>query len=516
MKPIIFEQTARAFDDNGLGRIEPTECVVTEERNGQYELECTVPVGSIHYDKLAMGRILGVIPGDGQSIQAFRIYRIDEPLSGLSKVYARHITYDLTYNTVMPFTSTAIGGALSGLESNAVEECPFTLWTDKTTAENFSVKVPSSIRSRLGGSQGSVLDVYGGEYEWDNWTVKLWGQRGQDTGVTLRYGKNITDLEQERNIESTVTGIVPYWTNETDMVTLPERSVDSEYADRYPFKRTVPVDFSSSFESAPTVEQLRTRAQTYVRSNNIGVPDVSIKVSFVALWQSEEYKDIAPLERVHLCDTVGVEFERYGISTRAEVVKTEWDVLRERYRSIELGKARANLSSTIAGMSADAQQGIANTKTTLQLAIDRATDTITGNNGGFIRFQLNEDGQPYEMLIMDTYDVTTAQNVWRFNQAGWGHSSTGINGPYELAALQDGSLNATMITTGDMNAARVTTGTLRSKNGNTTWNLDTGELYSKMLTIVSEFFRLNADGTIEILYDNFKLDKNGIVDESQV
>ena len=130
----------------------------------------------------------------------------------------------------------------------------------------------------------------------------------------MRYGKNITDLTQEQNLENVITGIVPFWANEDTVVTLPEKSIDSTYASSYPYKRTIPVDFSSDFENAPSVAQLRARGQSYITANNIGVPKVSIKVSFIALWQTEEYKDIAPLERVNLCDTVGVVFEPWGFS----------------------------------------------------------------------------------------------------------------------------------------------------------------------------------------------------------
>ena len=262
MKPILFPANATSFSTNGLGRLEPTKCTVIEERNGQYELSCIVPVSSPHYSDIRNNMIIAVSPSDGATIQAFRIYQITEPLNGLVTLSARHISYDLSYNSVMPFTADSCSAALLGLNSYAVETQPFTFWTDKSVVADFAVKVPQPIRSCLGGQRGSILDVYGGVYEWDNWTVKLWTRRGSDNGVTLRYGKNITDLSQEQNLESVVTGIVPFWANESTVVTLPEKSVDSAYASQYPYKRTVPVDFSSEWESTPTAAQLRTRAQS--------------------------------------------------------------------------------------------------------------------------------------------------------------------------------------------------------------------------------------------------------------
>lgn len=476
MKPILFSASETAFTSNGLGRLDPTKCVVVEERNGLYELECVVPVDSPHFDDIANNMILGVIPGDGMTLQAFRIYQITEPLNGLVTLSARHLSYDLSYNSVMPFTAASINAAFLGLVTNSVETNPFTMWTDKTTAANFKVSVPQTFRSLLGGQQGSILDVYGGEYEFDNWTVKLWNHRGSDTDVTLRYGKNITDINQEQNLESVVTGLVPYWADENDLVTLPEKSVDSSYASSYPYKRTVPIDFSSEYENKPTESQLRTKTENYILANDIGVPKVSIKVSFVALWQTEEYKNVAPLERVHLCDTVGVVFEKYGINTRAKVIRTEWDCLSERYLSIELGEARSNFAKTIVDMNDQTQTEIDDAKTFLEKAIDTATALITGNNGGYLKINANADGQPYELLIMDTDDVTTATKVWRWNMGGLGYSSTGYTGTFGTAITMNGQIVADYIATGDLDAARIRAGILQDLAGKFSLDMTTGAL----------------------------------------
>ena len=510
MKPILFPSDATTFTTNGLGSLDPTSCVVTEERNGQYELECVVPTESAHFADIHNNMILVVIPGDGMTVhaasqrQAFRIYHITEPLNGLVTINARHISYDLSYNTVMPFTATSIQTAFSGIVANMVETNLFSFNTDKTTTANFNVSVPQTARQLLGGQQGSILDVYGGEYQWDNWTVNLWGQRGTDSNVTLRYGKNITDISQEENLENVVTGIVPFWANEDSVVTLPEKSVDSAYASSYPYKRTVPVDFSSDWEDAPTESQLRNRAQSYITANKIGVPKVSIKVSFVALWQTDEYKSIAPLERVHLCDTVGVVFEKYGINTRAEVIKTEWDCLAERYLSIELGEPRSNFARTIVNMNDQITQEIVEAKSDMQKAIDAATEAITSVNGGYIKINSTSDGKPYEILIMDNEDAPQAVTVWRYNLAGWGVSTNGINGPYSMAATLNStygaSINADYIIAGTMLANRIRGGVLQSSdsdnNPNFLLDLATGTLTAKKLSVSSTNFGLTESGVM--------------------
>ena len=516
MKPILFAANATTFTTNGLGSLDPTSCVVTEERNGQYELECVVPVESPHFDEIHNNMILVVIPGDGGSVhpvsqrQAFRIYHVTEPLNGLVTLSARHISYDLSYNTVMPsITASSITTAFSAIAANMVETNRFSFDTDKSTAATFKVAVPQTARQLLGGQSGSILDVYGGEYQWDNWRVCLWNHRGQDTDVTLRYGKNITDISQEENLENVITGIVPFWAGENETLTLPEKSIDSQYASQYPYKRTVPVDFSSDWENKPTESQLRSRGQSYVNSNRIGIPKVSIKVSFVALWQTDEYKDIAPLERVHLCDTVGVVFEKYGINTRAEVIKTEWDCLTERYLSIELGEPRSNFAKTIVDLNEQTTQEIVEAKSEMEKAIDAATAAITGVNGGYVKINSTSDGKPYEILIMDNEDASQAVTVWRYNLAGWGVSTNGINGPYSMAATLNStygaSINADYIIAGTMLANRIKGGTLTL--GGTEVNKGDGsiDIYdannNKIATIDKNGFAYGNN--------NFKVDANG-------
>lgn len=480
MKPILFPADATTFVSNGLGSLDPTRCVVTEARNGEYELECQLSVDSVHYGDIANNMILAVKPGDGGSlhaqadIQAFRIYEITEPLNGVVTLSARHISYDLSYNTVMPCTAASITAAFDTILANVVETCPFTFQTDKTTAANFKVTTPQTVRGVLGGQQGSILDVYGGEYQWNNYVVQLWNHRGTDANATLRYGKNITDINQEQNLENVVTGIVPFWASEDTVVTLPEKSVDSTYASSYPFKRTVPVDFSSYWEEEPTEAQLRARAQTYITANKIGVPKVSIKVSFVALWQTEEYKDIAPLERVHLCDTVGVVFEKYGINTRAEVIKTEWDCLAERYLSIELGEARSSMASTLVKMDADQTQALEDMKTNLERAIEVATDWLTNADSHVYIVEDENTGSISEFLFVNgNQPIQTATQVMRLNAAGLGFSKNGVNGPFTNAFVFDsdkgGHLVADFITAGTMLADRILGGTLKlggNNNGN--------------------------------------------------
>lgn len=476
MIPILFRSTETAFTSNGIGRLsDAISCEVTEERNGKYELQMDYPVTGAHYSDVALGNMIFVKPARYSTKQAFEIYEISKPINGKVTVNARHISYRLSNVPCMPFSATDVAGALSGLKSNAAESCPFTFWTNKATLGTYTQKVPASIRSRLGGTDGSILDVYGGgDYEWDMYTVKLWSRRGLDKGVTIRYGKNLTDLKQEESIEDTITGIVPYYSSENTTVTLPEKAIETEYAANYAYPRTIPLDLTSEFENeAPTVAQLRAAGAAYISSHNIGVPKVNLTVSFVNLADTEEYKDIAVLEDVSLCDTVTVLFDKLGVNSTARVIKTVYNVLTGRYKTIELGDAKA----TLPGRIAEQERQISETPSVIQSAVEHATNLITGELGGYVVLHTNAQGKPYEILIMDTEDINTAVNVWRWNQAGWGHSSTGYNGPYTLAATLDGGIVADYITSGTITG-------IRFNNGNGTFLVDaSGRLTATSATI---------------------------------
>ncbi len=504
---LLYPSTEQEFTDNGLGALSDTiSCQVTEELNGAFEATLEYPVTGIHYEDIAPRCIIFAKPNPYSDPQPFRVYRITKPLSGRVAVYAEHISYDLSGYPVEPFTASSAAEAMSKLESAAVVDNPFTFYTDKSTTAAMEVIQPSSIRSLLGGSTGSILDVYGGEYEFDRWTVKLLGQRGTNNGVSIRYGKNLTDLEQDENISNVSTGIYPYYKNsDGNLVTLSEKIINAPGT--YDFTKIIPVDLSDKFEEQPTEDQLREAAEKYVTDNNIGIPTVSITVAFQPLEQTEEYKDIALLEKVKLGDTVNVEYDKLGVSATAKCVKTTYDALKDRYTSVELGNAKTNIADTIVQ-----QQQEINEKPSdsiLQNAVNNATNWITGTNGGYVVIHRNDVGQPYEILIMDKEDIETAQKVWRWNQGGLGYSDNGYNGPYETAITQDGSIVASFITTGILTANLIKAGILQSSNGKTSINMETGEC-NMSGTYTSEWtFTNGAKGKITVDPGGVRIFYNG-------
>lgn len=473
MIPVLHDSTSTAWETQGIGALsDAISCTVTEEKNGTYELEMEYPITGIHFEEIKSRCLIMAIPSPYRDPQPFRIYRITKPLNGVCTIYAQHLSYDLSGVPVSPYTAKSAALALSGLKTYAATSCPFKFWTDVSGTGNFAVTVPSSARSHLGGNEGSILDVFGGEYEFDKWAVKLYSQRGQDRGVTIRYGKNLTDLEQDQNISNVATGIYPYWASSdgSEIVTCDPKIVEAE--GNFDFSNVVAVDFSSEWQEAPSKTDLKKRAETYIADNKIGVPAVSITVSFIQLDQTADYAGIPLLERCDLCDTVTVQFEALGVDATAEIVKIETDVLREKYNSVEIGDVKSTIADTIAGQKQELEKRP--TTSAMQMAVENATSWITGTKGGYVIMRKNAEGQPYEILIMDTPDIGTAKKVWRWNNGGLGYSGRGYNGPYTTAITQDGAIVADFITTGTMNAQLIKAGVLQSQNGKFSLDMESG------------------------------------------
>lgn len=464
MIPILFEKTEKAFTSQGLGCLsDAISCKVTEERNGSFELEMEYPVSGIHYKDIQYSRIILAKPSQGEAPQPFEIYKITRPMSGKVTIYGEHISYRLSYTATLPSgISDNAQSALNSLKAASATDCPFTFYSDVTKRGNFQNQKVQSIRSLLGGQTGSILDVFGGEYKWDKWAVNLLDSRGSTLLITLEYGKNLTDLKQEENIESTYTAVIAVWnkTDDDDGINLTTYS-DIVYTDgheNFPYPRTFILDSSQDFENQPSKAELTNKAKQYISANGLGVPKVSIDVSFVNLKDSEEYKDIAPLQEIHLCDTIKVKFSALGVSANAKVNKTVFDVLTERYSSISVGDARSSFAGTVASISQEIEENAVKLDAQFKSDLKRATEIITGNKGGYVVIRKNEQtGYPEEILIMDQPDKETAKNVIRMNKNGIGFSQNGYNGPFNSAWTIDGTFNASYIGAGIITAITLQT-----------------------------------------------------------
>ena len=487
MKPILYSTvTEGAVPTNyGVGALcDCISCKVTEERNGAYELVMEYAAEGVHASDIQVNSIVKAKPNFTDEPQLFRIYKVGKVIDGRFSCYGQHISYDLSGKLITEGSAGSCVAACALLRTKAGN---FTITTDKSVTANFSVSEPSSVRSWFGGKAGSLLDVYGGEWKYDNYTATLKQARGSDRGVEIRYGKNLTNLSQELNMENLCTGVVPYYIDQDGNKTVGAKVLTGLTLD---VPRDLAIDFSSDVneESAtPILTQLANLATNYVNKNNLTNPTDSIDLDFVQISSLQE--------RVDLCDTVHIYFEALGISATAKCIKTEWDVLEERYTSTTFGDARTNIADTIVAQ----QKEVAGKPSTSQMdqAVERATKLITGNLGGFIVIHdSNNDGYPDELLIMNTDDISTATAVWRWNKNGLGYA-TSYAGPYGLAITSSGEIVASFVTTGTMSADRVRTGMIASTNNQLQIDLDNGTITAPSITLHGQDVETTLDSLVQ-------------------
>ena len=346
MIPILYDSNETAFTSNGLGRLRDAISVkVTEERNSVYECEFQYPVGGHNYDLIRLGRIIAVEHDDTNDIQPFDIVSSTEPLDGIVTFHAVHISYRLTKAVASGTNINSLADAFAMLQ-DAQPQQEFAYWTDKPSTGFLPSAdgTPRSVRQFLGGVEGSILDTYGGEYEFDKFTVKLWQARGTERDFSIRYGINLVDFNKDTDYSESYNACIPFWKSENALIVGDMVTSDNSYTGR---TDCVPLDLSDKFETQPTKAQVEEKAQTILNSNQPYLPSQNIKVDFVRLQDSEEYSALANLYKCSLCDYIKVEFPRYGMSGRFKIVKTVYDVLLERFESMELGNLSTTLSEAL-------------------------------------------------------------------------------------------------------------------------------------------------------------------------
>lgn len=353
--PILYNESNNDYSTLGLGLLkEASNVFATRKRNNFPFLEFTYPVFGVLFSQLEKGKkvVVDVGPGTRSKRQRFEIVRITKPQNGLVSVYCEHITL-ITEKTALnkgqKHTALSAQEALNQWRALLVPQRDFTVFTDLTTvtAMDFSeVGHFESAAEALGGKEGSILQKYNGEYIFDNNEIRLMREGGKETGVVIAYGKNLVDLVQEETIESTYTSIRPYARANEEGVSelvLPEVILDSSHVDKFPERRVQTVDLSS--RNPQTVAELRQFGQYYISSNQVGLPRVNLKVKFADLYSATGEEQHRLLEQLELYDTVTVAFNKLGVNVNAKINQTVWNVLLDKYESIEIGDSRATLGS---------------------------------------------------------------------------------------------------------------------------------------------------------------------------
>lgn len=362
--PIIFEKGTRDFSTLGLGLLsDAIQATTTEELNGQFIFEMDYPVSGNNADLIKENRIIVVNSGHILKRQGFIIRQIVRKIDLTMTIYAEHVSY-ATLDVALAPVGTISGDAKTALENwkrMLVPAVDFTVDSDILTTNSTSIGAPDfeTARQGLGGHAGSILDVWGGEYQFDNWHIRLLKQRGKSANAIIAYGRNLISFEQDTNIADTYTSVYPYYQensgddgNKTHF--LPERTVDSEFVGKYPNPKVLMLDLSNKFKDVADYSEtkLRNYALSYIQSNNIGVPKVNMKISTVDLSRATGGFS----EDIDLGDTVKVYFEKLGITTSAKVIKAVWNVLSDDYDKFEIGARRSSLTESISELATTADE----------------------------------------------------------------------------------------------------------------------------------------------------------------
>lgn len=379
MIPILFSYdtpVTSSWTSNGLGILtDAIDCTVTEERNGSFSLKMTYPVGGHLYDKLSTWNIIAATSAEGSDIQAFRINSVSKPLNKRITIEAKHISDDLNGIPVYWGASkTGIKAALKALKDGSMVANPFTFKTNMTSSAVMDeFKGPVACKTYIAGTTGSILDVFGGEIEWNNSTVTFWKARGYDSGNEITYGVNMLDLNLKESNDNAYSGVVPFYSasdKNGDYIYFIDdnnnaRRVLSKAKGAYALTRVKPLDLTATInkKKLPKVSPTPTTAEQTARKKKIvsylkslgqkeldkltGYPTLTTTAEFVDLSKSIEYEDMIGWNPVHLCDTVTINYAPYGLSTKLKINKTVWNVLMDRYDSVTVGEKKRTMSEAI-------------------------------------------------------------------------------------------------------------------------------------------------------------------------
>lgn len=461
---ILYGNKTTNFDNNGLVVLSDTmSCPIVEELNGPYECTLEYPLdvrGKWKY--LLEDNIIKV------DNQLFRIYNKSKTLTSI-KINARHIFYDLLDNLIgeIDIRGLSCVNAFNKVMTNTAYSHPFTCMSDIYTTNDITSddETGDIIDKNPTETIFKLMDIYKADLVRDNYSIKLLSARGLDRGVLISYGKNIQGIEETLDLDGLCTRIKPV---DQDGWTLPEIYVDSPNINSFANPKIKVITFNNIADE----NELRVAAQKYFIDTKCDIPQFNYTIDFIEVGKTEEYKHYAILEKVYLGDTVTIKHTKLNINLKAKVIKITKNPLTNRIEKIELGSFKPNIATSINSSIQEVKKDIVKVTTAYQKAINNATALITGSNGGNVVIRQNEAGKPYEILIMDTDDVNTAENVWRWNLGGFGHSVTGVEGPFDTAITQDGHIVASFITALEITGQQITAGIIKSKTGKWKINLD--------------------------------------------
>lgn len=451
----IYDFNTINFTNNGYGFLtDILSAKVTEELNGDYFLELTYVLNGNLTEYLVQDNIIQCKVEDGTN-QLFRIKRVVKDYTKI-EVYAQHIFYDLLNNMILDTAPTNLTCASFGewILSKTNFPTNFTFQSDISDSASARYVRRNPVEAIMGNIENSMVNIFGGDLLRDNFTINMLSRRGNANGITLLFGKNIKEIKVTNDNSSVITRLLPLG---FDGLMLPEVYVDSPLINNYLTPRIAKVEFSnikydpeSEEEGVYTnideaYEALRNAAIELFNSG-IDLPQVNVKIDWIELSKTDQYKQYQAIESLHLGDSVTANIIGENFSTR--VVKIVYNVLTDSIDNFEIGTIQNSIGTSI-NLNTQKVEEIS-PSSILQSAKDNATAQINSAMGGYI-IKTQTD-----LFIMDTDNPSTAQKVWRWNLNGLGFSNTGIDGTYKTAMTQDGQIVADFITTGTMSAERIT------------------------------------------------------------
>lgn len=392
MLPLLYNSNTtpqKFFDNNGLGFIKnSTKCIASEERNGKYELDLEALTSDRLSSCIVPGMFVKAKANPHDDPQIFEIYQTSADDKKIT-AKGRHLRYIAYGNAFRILYEAGAGVARAATPQEIFDEIltsdgvhptmllfdnHFDLYSNITSTNYVLAGKQRLVRfgEFLQGIKGSMLDVFGGEFRFDNFRIELLKNRGSDTGIAVRYGSNISSYQQDSDISTVYTHLMPYavlplvfYDQNGDKAILGERTIYSTSSielgnTSLTYKRALPYDFSEKFteehdhihasthdytwlNTNELLNKLQTEAEKYIRENQAALTDRSVNITI------DVAATLNTLRNCHLCDTVKVCFEPLGFTTNAKIIKTEYDCLNERYTKLELGTAKKNIADLFDG-----------------------------------------------------------------------------------------------------------------------------------------------------------------------
>lgn len=489
MIPVLYTAGKSAEEITPMGALTDTiSCSTTEERNGVYETTLVYPSSGELAEEIQPERIVYVKTNDTDDPQPMRIVTVTKEQDNTMTVYAQHVSYQLNGVVVMPFTASGIQDAISKLASYAPE---FTFSSSNDSDAQFTVSTPTSLRSLLGGMEGGLLDVYGGEYHFDGWNITFDRARGTDRGALIAYGKNLTDLSAENDLSGAVTGVLPYYQDQEGNLTTLDIPITLEHSLSY--ERITPLDCSSEIEAEEGASQgviqeaLREYGEAWLKNQSAAAVD-SVTLSFESLYQAGEDATKA-LEIIALCDPVTIWDKRYNLKLTAKCITAEYDGLGEKYTSLEIGQTKSSFSSALQSQ----VQGVADSVTAIEKEYPSRWEQAIAEVAGKITGQANSHIMLYPMenpemiiaaedtdlskpgvgaLVINAAGIVTTEDIAAALSA-WDRGEN----PFTGAMSIDGYLVERVMKAIQIEGQQIIAGVIQNATGTVRIDLDSGDAY---------------------------------------